>query len=97
MQEARAEAREAAQRALEEAGLARATAEGLATGVLPPAKRAADWAGTYARAMQISELAALEARLELLRERLRHNQALRDEQAALVNLEFAMGGRIGVR
>uniref|UniRef100_I2Q727 Outer membrane protein n=1 Tax=Desulfovibrio sp. U5L TaxID=596152 RepID=I2Q727_9BACT len=95
LQEARAEAREAAQRALEEAGLARATAQGLAAGVLPPAKRAADWAGTYARAMQLSELDALEARLGLLRERLRHNQALREEQAALVNLEFALGGRIG--
>lgn len=97
LQEARAEAREAAIRALEEAQLARATAEGLAGGVLPPARRAAKWADTYAKAMQLSELAALEAKLELLRERLRHNQALRDEQAALVNLEFALGGRIGNR
>ena len=94
VEEARGRAAEEALRALEEAGLARATAEALETGVLPPAARAAKWAGTYAGAMQLSELTALEASLELLRERLRHNQALLAEQQALVRLEFALGGPI---
>ena len=94
MEETRGRAAEEALRALEEAGLARATAEALETGVLPPAARAAKWAGTYAGAMQLSELTALEASLELLRERLRHNQALLAEQQALVRLEFVLGGPI---
>ena len=41
-----------------------------------------------------SEVTALEASLELLRERLRHNQALLAEQQALVRLEFVLGGPI---
>ncbi len=94
VEDARGEAREAALRALEDAGLARATAEELAAAVLPQVKLAADWASRYAGAMQLSELTALDARLELLRERLRHNQALLAEQTALVELEYALGGPI---
>lgn len=97
MEEARGQAREQAVRALEDAGLARATAVGLEKGVLPPTMRAAKWAATYAGAMQLSELTALEANLELLRERLRHNQAVLAEQEALVRLEFVLGGPIPPR
>ena len=92
--QAQGQAREEAIRALEDAGLARATGQALETGVLPPTARAAKWAATYAGAMQLSELTALEASLELLRERLRHNQALLAEQEALVRLEYVLGGPI---
>lgn len=92
--EARGLAREQAVRALEDAGLARATALGLEKGVLPPSARAAKWAASYAGVMQLSELTALEANLELLRERLRHNQAVLAEQEALVRLEYVLGGPI---
>jgi outer membrane protein TolC len=95
LEEVRSQAGEEAQRALEDAGLARDTAEGLAAGVLPPAGRAAAWAGRYAGAMQLSELTALEAELELLHARLEHNKALFEEQAALVRLEYALGGPLG--
>lgn len=91
-QEAKAEAREDVQRALEDAELARQTADAFASGVIPPAERAAAWAGKYAQAMQLSELDALTAKLELLHARLKHDQALMQEQAALVRLEYALGG-----
>lgn len=91
-QEAKAEALEDVQRALEDAGLAKQTADALASGVIPPAERAAAWAGTYAQAMQLSELDALTAKLELLHARLELDQALMQEQAALVRLEYALGG-----
>ncbi|MFP5239830.1 MAG: TolC family protein [Acidobacteriota bacterium] len=93
-QEAGAEAREEALRALEDAGLAKARAEALAAHVLPPAGRAAAWAGKYAQAMQISDLTALEAQLELLKTRLEHNRALLEEQEALIRLEYALGGPV---
>ena len=91
-QEAKAEAREEVLHALEDAALARQLADGLASGVIPPSERAAAWAGKYAQAMQLSDLTALEAKLELLHARLRHNQALMQEQTALVRLEYALGG-----
>jgi len=91
-QDAKAEALEEVQRALEDAGLAKQLADGLASGVIPPAERAAAWAGKYAQAMQLSELDALTAKLELLHTRLKHDQALMQEQAALVRLEYALGG-----
>lgn len=94
VEDARGQAREQAIRALEDAGLARTTGQALETGVLPPTTRAAKWAATYAGAMQLSELTALETALELLRERLRHNQALLAEQEALVRLEYVLGGPI---
>lgn len=91
-QEARAEALEEVQRALEDAAIAKETADALASGVIPPAERAAAWAGKYAQAMQLSELDALTAKLELLHARLKFDQALMQEQAALVRLEYALGG-----
>lgn len=91
-QDAKAEAVEEIQRALEDAGLAKQTADALSTGVIPPAERAAVWAGKYAQAMQLSELDALTAKLELLHARLKLDQALMQEQAALVRLEYALGG-----
>lgn len=94
LEDARLEARENALRALEDSALARATAEGLATGVLPPARRAAAWSARYAGAMQLPELDALKAEVELLHARLEHNKALLEEQAALVRLEYALGGPV---
>lgn len=91
-QEAKAEALEEVQRALEDAALAKQTADALASGVIPPAERAAAWAGKYAQAMQLSELEALTAKLELLHARLKLDQALMQEQAALVRLEYVLGG-----
>ena len=94
LEDARLAAREEALRALEDAALARATAEGLASGVLPPAQRAAAWSAKYAGAMQLPELDALKAEVELLHARLEHNKALQEEQAALVRLEYALGGPV---
>ncbi|GFK94777.1 Cobalt-zinc-cadmium resistance protein CzcC [Fundidesulfovibrio magnetotacticus] len=96
-EDARSEAAEHALRALEEASLARERAEALSSRVLPPSERAAAWAARYARAMQLSDLEALHAELDLLRARLEHNEALKEERQALVRLEHALGGPVGAR